>query len=1012
MIDSKIYIPKETAEKIKEAAVLHEVIQDFTELQKKGSSLLGNCPYCHNKKFTVTPSKGIYKCFSGCQKSGNDTIKFLTDVMGKTYHEALTYLSDRYNIAIEPAPQVINTAKRNNRTEKFRDRQLKESGITDKSQKWFMSENATTKVESDRYQAATIDRQWNVVAGDDMILHYLDLDGMPINFNLSATKKQQLIRVRWANPSLHLDKSGKPMKYQSPYGSGSHLWLPNYIIKAFKQSELIETLYICEGEKKADKMCLHGLPAVAVMGINNFAYSKEMPQQFEQLIKRCSIANVVFVLDSDWQNISVKNGEAADIRPKTFFKAVVKFRDYFHAYSGSGLYLNIYFAHGKDPVHKGMDDVLVRDIKGKEEELVEDFKSAMISRDGEGKFVNVYKITDMSDYKIKEYWHLHSNPAFMNHYKEDLKGLHEFKLGYLKWRYNEEDEKFELAQKLLPHEQYWDKEEYEDKGGRLRKNYTFNYTNCRYFLRNRGYGIFEYDDDKYRFIHVDGKVVKETSAQKIRRYVMSFTEEIEEKNVLEILLRGGKQYLGPDKLSDMYQRDLQFMESSRESMFLYFKNTYWKITKDEIVERPLSDLPQYVWQNKIINFEPKYIGKPMAAVALDDQNNWKIKLTDEAKQCDMANFYNQTSMFHWQKVHKLIQEDGKSFYTNKEQPDPFTDKDVSLHRAHFVTKIIAAGYAMHDYLDYGNMKAVVCMDGVESEVGKSQGGSGKSIWAKQFEHMVPMEIIDGKKKNIEEDNHIYELVDERTQIVLFDDVRVNFPFEWLFSQITTGLVINPKGEKRSKIPPRRFIITTNHALNGEGNSFKRRQYTIAFSDYYNEHRTVGDEFGYQLFHEWDNKQWNLFYNWIATCIQVYLQYGIRYKIPEQDIERRRMRQQMGEKLLDWAGLVFDPEPDHTGDPCGIFLNKKCERNYLYNKFLEHYPSERKYCDAKRFKEKLVIYTEYAGLEFNPTSTATDKRIKSNGKEYFLITNETFDAATMGKRPINNDEDLTRQELPY
>lgn len=1013
MLDSKIYIPKETAEKIKAAAVLEQVIEDFTALKKSGGSLIGDCPYCHNKKFTVTPAKKVYKCFSGCQKAGKDAVKFLTDVMGKTYPEALLYLADRYNIAIEPEKPVVtsNGKKKRNRKEKFRDRQLRESGIPVQAQKWMMTQSATTKVESDRYQAATIDRFWNVIAGDDMILHYLDLNGKPITFSLGPTKRQQLIRVRRDNPSLHVDKRGNPMKYQSPFKSGSHLWIPNAILKAYKQSDILETLYICEGEKKADKMSLHGLPAVAVMGIHNFAYEHQMPQQFEQLIKRCSIVNVVFVLDADWLDISIKNGQAADQRPRTFFKAVMKFRDYFYAYHNSGIYLNIYFAHGKDPVHKGMDDVLVRELKGKEGELKEDFDKTRISRDGQGEHVNVYKITELSDYKIKEFWKLHSNPVFMEHYKEELKKLHDFKLGHLKFRYNEEEDTFELAQKLLPHEQYWDMDEYEDRNGRMRQKYVFNYTNCRYFLRNRGFGIYEFAADQYRFIQIDGKVVKETTAKKIRNYVVQFTEDIEEKNVLELLLRGGKQYLGPDKLNDMYQKHLPFIESEKEAKYLFFKSKYWKITKDEIVERPLGDLPQFVWANKVIDFDPTYIGHPMVQVE-QEKDNWKIQFSDAAKQCDMANFYHRTSMFHWKKAQELVQEKGRSAYTNKEQPDPFTDQDVKIHRAHFVTKMIAAGYVMHDYLDYGNMKAVVCMDGIESEVGKSQGGSGKSIWAKQFEHLVPTEIIDGKKKNIEDDNHIYELVDERTQVVLFDDVRVNFPFEWLFSQITTGLVINPKGEKRSKITPRKFIITTNHALNGEGNSFKRRQYTIAFSDYYNEHRTVGDEFGYQLFHEWDNKQWNLFYNWMATCIQIYLKYKLDYKVPEDDIERRRMRQKMGEKFIDWAGLAYDLEPDHTGSPAGVFLNKRCERNYLYQKYLEHYPSERKYCDSKKFKEKLIIYTQYAELSFNPTATSQDRRLKSNGKEYFLLTNDQFDAATMGKRSINNDDDLKKGELPY
>lgn len=992
---------------------MQEVIQDFTELKRSGSSMVGNCPYCHAKKFTVTVtnSKQIYKCFSGCEKGGNHAVQFLTEVMGKTYPEALHYLADRYNISTE-AEEPKTKKKKGNRKEKFRDRQLRESGIPVKEQKWMMAKDATTKVEADRYQAASINTKfWTITPGDDMVLHYLDLDGMPMTYSTSQSKRQALLRVRWANPNLHLDKKGKPTKYKSPYKSGSHLWLPNYIIKAYKQEQIIETLYICEGEKKADKMCLEGLPAVAVMGIHNFALAGNMPAHFERLIKKCSVARVVFVLDADWQDISISEGQSADYRPRLFYKAVTRFRDYFYAYSNSGIYLDIYFAHGKDTALKGMDDLLVRGLKGKEAELKEDFETAIKSRDGQGQHVNVYKITDMSDYKLKEFWYLHSNPAFMQHHKEVLSKLRDFRIGQLRWRYNEEEEQFELAQKLLPQEQYWTKEEYEDRSGRTRNKYTFNYTNCRYFLRNRGFGLYEYQPDQYRFVHIENRIVRETTAQRIRRYVMEFTEEIGEKAVLEVLLRGGKQYLGPDKLSDMYQKQVQFMESRKNEMYLYFRTKYWRITKDEIVERPLSELPHHVWKDKLIDGDPTYLGKPMIEVAYKN-NHWKLNMAEEARKCDMANFYNNTSMFHWRKYQKLVEKNGKKYYELREKPEEVSDQEILTHRAHFVTKMIAAGYVMHDYLDYANMKAVVCMDGNESEVGRSQGGTGKSLWSMQFDQLIPTEIIDGKKKNIEDDNHLYELVDERTQAIVFDDVRVNFPFEWLFSQITRGLEVNPKGERRTKLPPKKFIINTNHALNGEGNSFRRRQYPIAFSDYYNEHRTVGDEFGHQLFHEWEQGQWDLFYNFIATCIQIYLRYGLQHRIPEEDIERRRMRQTMGEKFLDWAQLVFDEEIDHTGDPVGIFLNKKCERNYLFGRFLDQYPSERRYTDSKKFKEKLQIYCEYAGLEFNPTALKEDKRIKSNGKEYFIIANKDFDADKMGRHNINSDEDLSKGNLPF
>ena len=65
-------IRKETIDKIFEIAAIEEVVGDFVNLKKRGANLLGNCPF-HNEKtpsFTVSPTKGIYKCF-GCGKAGN-----------------------------------------------------------------------------------------------------------------------------------------------------------------------------------------------------------------------------------------------------------------------------------------------------------------------------------------------------------------------------------------------------------------------------------------------------------------------------------------------------------------------------------------------------------------------------------------------------------------------------------------------------------------------------------------------------------------------------------------------------------------------------------------------------------------------------------------------------------------------------------------------------------------------------------------------------------------------------
>ena len=93
-------IPRDTVDKIIEAARVEEVVGDFITLKKRGANLLGLCPF-HGEKspsFTVSPAKGIYKCF-GCGKAGN-SVNFIMEHESLSYPEALRYLAAKYSIEI------------------------------------------------------------------------------------------------------------------------------------------------------------------------------------------------------------------------------------------------------------------------------------------------------------------------------------------------------------------------------------------------------------------------------------------------------------------------------------------------------------------------------------------------------------------------------------------------------------------------------------------------------------------------------------------------------------------------------------------------------------------------------------------------------------------------------------------------------------------------------------------------------------------------------------------------
>jgi DNA primase len=94
-------IPNDTVQQILAAADIVDVVGEFLSLKKRGASMIACCPF-HNEKtpsFYISPAKGIYKCF-GCGKAG-DPIKFVMELEGLSYPDALRWMAKKYGIEIK-----------------------------------------------------------------------------------------------------------------------------------------------------------------------------------------------------------------------------------------------------------------------------------------------------------------------------------------------------------------------------------------------------------------------------------------------------------------------------------------------------------------------------------------------------------------------------------------------------------------------------------------------------------------------------------------------------------------------------------------------------------------------------------------------------------------------------------------------------------------------------------------------------------------------------------------------
>lgn len=94
-------IEASTVDRIFEAAQIVDVVSDFVNLKKRGVNYVGLCPFHDDgtPSMYVSPTKGIYKCFS-CGEGGN-AVNFVMNHERMSYPEALRWLAKKYHIEVK-----------------------------------------------------------------------------------------------------------------------------------------------------------------------------------------------------------------------------------------------------------------------------------------------------------------------------------------------------------------------------------------------------------------------------------------------------------------------------------------------------------------------------------------------------------------------------------------------------------------------------------------------------------------------------------------------------------------------------------------------------------------------------------------------------------------------------------------------------------------------------------------------------------------------------------------------
>lgn len=933
------------------------------------------CPFCGaEKKFRVLHG-GKYnyaRCWV-CNEGFSGPLEAYAHLQGldikRDYVRCIEGVASMAGIVITPEETIRKEKIKEEKTslqKTFTHQQLEGSGLK-------VEDVMATVMEKGQpltmcpFQPGTVRDGKPVRQGDDMLIYYYDLYGNPVQYTAKGSRTlRNYIRVRYANPDIHTSGDGEPMKYQSPAGSSSPVYVPEVMRRMFRSKTQVETLFLQEGEKKAEKACKHGMYSLGLQGIQNIGNKENgLIQAIQDFVKQCGVRNIVLVMDSDWNDLSrnLRVGERADMRPHTFACAVIKFQQYIRTFKNLKIDVDTWWGHVNENENgdKGVDDLLVGSLKGQEDELMKDIEFAMNSHDGKGKWLDIHRITTMSESRIRDYWSLNDWQNFFELHRDRLSAVPTFKLGQI--RYKVEDGKLVRNGSYSSDIDIFTIEKDSKENDKVQMSYTETFR----FLTSSGFYRLANNDEGgsgYDFIRIDDGIIDRSAPYEVRDFILNYVMTNCKNPLVHEYFNSKLDVLLPDKkLERLELRKDDFNNFEPDVQRSYYNNGQVEITSQKITpEQPISN----VWRSRIV---PRKFKRMKIIEGIDHTGDYyAVKFTEDGEKCEFVKYLINTS---------------NNFYSHDSPREVTIDERLEWDQ-HMVNKITAIGYLLTDWKYPSDRKAVVIQDHRISEVGQAWGDAGKSILGNALSHVIAQAGFDGKNFNPTEDFAL-DGVTKATRNIFIDDIRTNFNFQALFNWVTGDLSVNPKGKSRYTIKAEdspKILLTTNHAIkDADQGSVKRRIAYMEFSSWYNQDHTVVDDFGHQFFFDWDEYQWQLFDNFMAECVMYYLRsFELAWNKkgegvvppPMKNIELRTLRQSMSETLLQWAEEYFDPTGEH--------INSRISRKELFNSFREYAGGMQGHgVTSSNFKNKIKDFCKYKGYDFNP-----DKPIEkpNGGKVYF------------------------------
>lgn len=385
------------------------------------------------------------------------------------------------------------------------------------------------------------------------------------------------------------------------------------------------------------------------------------------------------------------------------------------------------------------------------------------------------------------------------------------------------------------------------------------------FLSESGFHLFFYDKQSgiYRIVYESAGMIEEVSIERIKKHIKKYVYSLEPMEpfdqgttvqaLMEVILTGSDSYFSKSVIEFLDEKRFDFFRDTKDACYFTFKNGVVCVTSDGIELKGYGHIDKVIWKSQVIDL----------AVSVD--------AAADTAQCEFARFL-------------------------------FLISGQDEEKYEYCLRLI--GYLLHKFKHAARPWAVVLAEETDDE--QKGGGTGKGIFVKAISHMVKTERMDGKNFKTDK-SFAFQRVGLDTKILAIEDVRKNVDFEGLYSIITEGMPVEKKNKDElfiSYADSPKIIITTNYTISASGVHSKRRQRVFEFAAYFNNVHTPMDEFGHQLFDDWDEDEWNRFYNLMFLCEKKYLSDGLPSLEKSIKMKRKHIKLCFGEEFLDYFDQIL------------------------------------------------------------------------------------------------------------